>query len=787
MIEFLNITGWLVGFITFTVFLSYGKLLWRRSKMPPGPFPLPVLGNFLQIHSEGLLPALLKMSQKYGPVYTVHFGSRPTVVVTGYEALKEVLIDDTDAFINRGSLPAFDLIFKCDEYLSEALRQLNDPATYVRLNSNPLDKFQLDLREILEDGLALGVLSREEVDALELYGRYIDDLIFIWKGGEDSIKSFVDYLNNNSLNLEFTFEYNPCTISFLDLTIGVNQDTGTLYTKTYRKDTAGNMTLRADSCHPPHTIRAIPLGEMVRARRNCSEQAAFDMELDVISDRLLNRGYSPNVLERAKNLASGRDRKHMLDKSMYANGNDHGKLKDKRHRDMAQKKNDKITLVTTYSEEFNKIKQIINKHLPILNCDPQLKEVLKHGTSGKQFICRCKECLGMFEYPLSLTFMNGEMWKQLRQFSFWTLRDLGMGKKSLEEPILDEAHHFVEHFKGLNGKPVDPKYILVCAISNILANLLMGIRYEYEDKNWMNVLQLSNEGYHILSSVWGQLYDIFPAIFHYLPGPHRKMYDLVKPLSNIFTESVKTHLDTLDPACPRDYMDCFLVKMKQEEKNNSKTPFTPRHLAMSTYSMFLGGTESAAGTTYFGLLFLIKYPELQGRLHEEIDQVIGQTREPKAEDRNLMPFMNAFVHEIQRFSDIFPMGFMRATTRDTKLRGFFIFKDTNVMPMLTTALRDPTMFETPEEFNVNHFLDENGKFKKNNAFIPFSAGKRVCIAEGLVRMQLFLFFTIILQNFTLKSEVDPKNLDVSPKESGFENLPPACKIIFTPNKLEGRV
>ncbi|KAM9323955.1 cytochrome P450 2A6-like [Gastrophryne carolinensis] len=283
------------------------------------------------------------------------------------------------------------------------------------------------------------------------------------------------------------------------------------------------------------------------------------------------------------------------------------------------------------------------------------------------------------------------------------------------------------------------------------------------------------------------LFDIFPVIMNYLPGPHRQMYYLMKPLSNIFTESVKFHLDNLDPACPQDFMDCFLVKMKQEEKNNTKTPFTTRNLAMSAYSMFLGGSETTAGTTYFGLLFLIKYPELQEKLHEEIDEVIGQTREPKAEDRNLMPFMNAFVHEIQRYSDIFPMGFMRATTRDTKLRGFFIPKDTNVVPMLTTALRDPTMFETPEEFNVKHFLDKNGKFKKNNAFIPFSAGKRVCIAESLVRMQLFLLFAIILQNFTLKSEVDPENIDVAPMESGIENVPPACKIIFTQRRFEGNI
>lgn len=64
-------------------------------------------------------------------------------------------------------------------------------------------------------------------------------------------------------------------------------------------------------------------------------------------------------------------------------------------------------------------------------------------------------------------------------------------------------------------------------------------------------------------------------------------------------------------------------------------------------------------------------------------------------------------------------------------------------------------------------------------------GKRGWIAESLVCRQLFLFFSIILQNFTLKSTVDPKDLDISPMESGIENFPPARKIIFIPRTLEG--
>ncbi|KGL82776.1 Cytochrome P450 2J6, partial [Tinamus guttatus] len=109
-------------------------------------------------------------------------------------------------------------------------------------------------------------------------------------------------------------------------------------------------------------------------------------------------------------------------------------------------------------------------------------------------------------------------------------------------------------------------------------------------------------------------------------------------------------------------------------------------------------------------------------------------------------YTNAVVHEVQRFSNVVPVGVPRMTTRDTLLGGFLVPKGTLLMTNLTSLFMDKKTWETPDAFNPEHFL-KDGQFCRREAFIPFSLGKRACPGEQLARAELFLFFTALLQKF----------------------------------------
>ncbi|PIO38488.1 hypothetical protein AB205_0077280, partial [Aquarana catesbeiana] len=104
----------------------------------------------------------------------------------------------------------------------------------------------------------------------------------------------------------------------------------------------------------------------------------------------------------------------------------------------------------------------------------------------------------------------------------------------------------------------------------------------------------------------------------------------------------------------------------------------------------------------------------------------------------------------------------------------------NIMPLICTSQYDSTKFKNPHSFDPTHFLDANGLFKKNEAFMAFSAGKRICLGEGLAQMELFIFFTTILQNLTPEPLVDPKDIDITPESSGLGNIPRPYKMCLVP-------
>ncbi|XP_061893176.1 cytochrome P450 2K1-like [Entelurus aequoreus] len=362
-----------------------------------------------------------------------------------------------------------------------------------------------------------------------------------------------------------------------------------------------------------------------------------------------------------------------------------------------------------------------------------------------------------------IVFSNGGGWKEMRRFTLTTLKDFGMGKRLIEEKITEECYNLIEEFEKHKGKAFDNTMIITYAASNIISAIIFGKRFDFKDPVLRDLVENDKDIIRLSGSASIVIYNTFPML-----GPWLKNWrDLMRS-----TEDYKQHLlqlvnklrETFNPDICRCFVDAFCTrKLSLEESDAQRVHYHDENLVSSLMDLFGAGTDTTSNTLRWSLLLMAKYPQIQDRVQGELSRVVGD-RQIKMEDRRNLPYIDAVIHETQRFANIVPMSVTHSTSRDVTFQGYFIEKGTTVLPLLTSVLYDESEWETPNTFNPSHFLDEEGKFIRRDAFLPFSAGRRVCLGEGLARMELFLFFTHILQRFrfTPAPGMSEEQLDLTP-------------------------
>ncbi|XP_052541924.1 cytochrome P450 2J2-like [Tympanuchus pallidicinctus] len=344
---------------------------------------------------------------------------------------------------------------------------------------------------------------------------------------------------------------------------------------------------------------------------------------------------------------------------------------------------------------------------------------------------------------------TGHTWKQQRRFALKTLRNLGLGKRGLEQRVQEEAQHLLEFFANLKEKPLDPYYPLIHSVSNVICAVVYGHRFSRGDETFHELIRATEHIFKFGGSLLHHLYEIFPWLMCRLPGPHKKALSCYDILSSFTRREIRKHKEREIPDEPQDFIDFYLAHI-EKSGNEPKSTYNEENMVYSINDLFLGGSETTSTTLNWGLLCMVAYPDVQEKVQKELDAVLGPSQTICYEHRRELPYTNAVIHEIQRFSNIISIGMPRVCVRNTTLLGFPLKKGSIVLPNIASSLYDPEHWETPRQFNPGHFLDKDGNFVSQEAFLPFSIGHRVCLGEHLARTELFIFFANLLRAFTFR-------------------------------------
>lgn len=159
---------------------------------------------------------------------------------------------------------------------------------------------------------------------------------------------------------------------------------------------------------------------------------------------------------------------------------------------------------------------------------------------------------------------------------------------------------------------------------------------------------------------------------------------------------------------------------------------------------FFAGFETTSTALAWAWILLARHPEVEARLHAELDEVLGG-RAPTAEDLPRLRYMQQVLDETLR---LYPSAFMlaRAPVGDQELGGYTIPAGALVLACVWVLHRDPARWPDPERFDPERFATsapERDRFE----YLPFGAGPRLCIGKQLALMEAKLVLATMAQRF----------------------------------------
>ncbi|XP_055851542.1 probable cytochrome P450 304a1 [Episyrphus balteatus] len=385
-------------------------------------------------------------------------------------------------------------------------------------------------------------------------------------------------------------------------------------------------------------------------------------------------------------------------------------------------------------------------------------------------------------------FQDGPVWKEQRRFILRYMRDFGFGRRfqALETVIHEEILDLIDVIK--NGPKFDHEKIIAqkgqllcplafsCCTANSIFYVMFNERIPRAEQNVLLKVGFYGMELQRKADHYGKMFSIIPWIRHFFPEKscYRPIMESNKFLYNFFETMIGKYIKTFDESYERNFVDLYLKEMQKEQvENNKETGYLYDQFVLSLID-FSFPAFTAIGTQ-MSLIFqwLLMKPDVLKRIQKEIDEYVGSGRLPCLDDRQNLHYTEATIREGLRMETLVPSDVPHVALYDTEFLGYHVEKGTIMFPSLFAYHSDKRVWNDPENFRPERFLDETGKLcLKNDVSFPFGAGKRLCAGETFARNMLFLLLSSICQNFNVVLAPGENLPDMSKNVTGLIIAPP---------------
>lgn len=189
-----------------------------------------------------------------------------------------------------------------------------------------------------------------------------------------------------------------------------------------------------------------------------------------------------------------------------------------------------------------------------------------------------------------------------------------------------------------------------------------------------------------------------------------------------------------------------------------------RDIVWRCVEVILAGTDSTAVTLEWGLLNLVLYPEIQKKVRDELDAVVGD-RLVDEDDIDNLPYLKGFVKETLRRHPPGQFSSPHVATEACKVAGFDIPAGAYVHFQQAVVSNDPDVWEQPSEFRPERFSDAAVDVSEGVKLmmVPFGCGRRICPGMHLANLHLHMILARLVQTFEWKVSALGADIDLTSK------------------------
>jgi len=188
-----------------------------------------------------------------------------------------------------------------------------------------------------------------------------------------------------------------------------------------------------------------------------------------------------------------------------------------------------------------------------------------------------------------------------------------------------------------------------------------------------------------------------------------------------------------------------LLLTARDDDGNS---MSDQQLRDEVITLLLAGHETTALNLSWSWYLLAQHPEVEEKLHAELDAVLGG-RPPSAADLPKLQYTDRVIRETLR---LYPPAWriFRRTQEPFTVGEYVLPAGSNIVLSQWVTQRDPRWFSEPERFHPDRWSEEATAKLPRFAYFPFGGGPRVCIGAGFAMMEATLLLATIAQRFRMR-------------------------------------